>query len=39
MLLPTETEVDREGGYSYIWCYNSPSGSKETVTRGSTLFV
>ena len=44
-LLPTETEIDREGCYIYIynspsiWILNSPSGSKETPTRGSTIFV
>ena len=45
VLLPTETEIDREGCYIYIynspsiWILNSPSSSMETVTRGSTLFV
>ena len=42
----SETEVGGEEGYkipstslSSMCCYNSPSGSKETVTRGITFLV
>ena len=43
MLLPakavvSKAEFSREGDISSIYKYNSLSGSKETATKGSTLF-